>query len=954
MTLAATLAFLSSTALTPQGGLQLPPRETRPTTSAPAATRPLTEVQQFRRDLRELSGPGPKVEARLQEIVQKYPAVEPLILEVARAAQSDELQRLILVARRVGTPKVADELLFQALARPIGGASRPVLEVVYELKGADGKKALQDCIKGRIPGTRRAAADIYVTVATLDDLHFALQISAEQGLDLQLTGVQLLAVLNEERARQRLLELLAKEPPLAAAACQALIAQGAAAVPTLQKAATEPPIDRGFAYTAFALAQIGDATGQRTLGDELAPKLLSQLRLPDVPTRVLTAIALADLAFRSDDADPQRFGERDIVNALLEVVAPTAFVPSLDLLRQPAEDRLVRLTGRIAVADGVPWRDWWQGAQTDFAGMRARVRIDEQNAAVAVLTLKTERGVLRVIAEGLADLPPLPGAREVLVTKDQMVGLIGALKQAGFLDPNAERPLAGLPLVRHLQLQVQGARTQASAPVQASAQFEQQLALVEDVARSEQWQLFRHPTDEPDRAAFWRTERRWLDANPRAVDRTQRMFRRVLKNWDTLSESLRNLAIETVAASPDRRELLAEADGERLLAIIRGAPEFGVQQAMLLDIACLTPGDRVWRDCVALACQAGGADRKAVDRVFTVLGPDRVLAALADERPVVRRAAIEQVAAIRDVRAGSLLVKMLRDPEPNVQIAAVFACGQIGVEQARLPLIEVIANEDSDPELRRAALRALGKVGGDGVFAVLQRSISAPDQKDKEAALRGLGELKEPRAAAELANLFLITIGTANGDLARFYLQRLGAGLAVPALRQLLTTRDSAARAQVVLLLGAFQDPEVIPDLVELLRQGIEPVQVTSLLAGTIGVDLAIREDRVGFLEQWQREHRGEAQWQWLLEALRADKIDTGLKPEMFQVGAGLQPVPELARLLVEAKEPRLRVLCAAVLRTVTREDFGLVSQATPKDVLEGIAARYRIVWETSKAAQGR
>jgi hypothetical protein len=47
-------------------------------------------------------------------------------------------------------------------------------------------------------------------------------------------------------------------------------------------------------------------------------------------------------------------------------------------------------------------------------------------------------------------------------------------------------------------------------------------------------------------------------------------------------------------------------------------------------------------------------------------------------------------------------------------------------------------------------------------------------------------------------------------------------------------------------------------------------------------------------------------------------------------------------------------VLSSAVLRTVTSEDFGVVTPSSATEAREGIAARYRMLTETARAAQGR
>jgi hypothetical protein len=140
----------------------------------------------------------------------------------------------------------------------------------------------------------------------------------------------------------------------------------------------------------------------------------------------------------------------------------------------------------------------------------------------------------------------------------------------------------------------------------------------------------------------------------------------------------------------------------------------------------------------------------------------------------------------------------------------------------------------------------------------------------------------------------------------------------------------------------------------DLLRNPQLAPKSAELIASTTGYDLVAQTDRVGAIEAWWRENRRLAQWQWLLKALERAEVRTTLREDQFSQSAGLAAVPELSRLLVAAEAPRLRVLAAAVLRTQTNEDFGVVLPETPRDVREGIAARYRLLVETARAAQGR
>lgn len=952
--LVAATASLATAQLIPgrPGELVLPRRAEQPQQPR-EAVRPQSELQRFRRDLTEMQGVAPKVEAKLLEMGLAYPDLESLIVEVARSAGVNEMTNLMVVARRFGTAKVADELLFQVLARSLGDATRSTVETLATLKGADGKAALAACIRGRQAAPRKHATDLYVTMVDDTDLPFALELAGDQKLDLQLRGVDLLGAIGSPPAQQRLLALLSKDPALAAYACATLIRLGERAAASLAAVCNEPPIDRSWAYAAFALAEIAQNHAAVALDAAWVPQLVRQLRDPEVLTQSLVAVPLADLAYRAPSG--VTFPDRAIAEALLDIVEPRRFVPNLDMLRKPSEQRLLRLTGRVvAASERLSWRDWWQTQPTEFVGMRASVAVAPDAVGRAVLTLRRDQRAVRLIGEDLADLPPLADHVEVLLTKAQMQDLAEALRGLGYGDPARMRDPSGLPSSRSLQLQVDGARAQVAVSALEHPAFDALAQHVEQVVDGELWQLFRHPTNEPDRAAFWRAERRWRDANQDELAREQRFAKRLIANWDALAPGLRGRGIARVFAQPQRRQLVDEADGDRILALLRDSDPFGELELRLLELAAGVPGDRIWRDCVDLAARRPQTPQ-AVRSVFAVLGPDAVLAALADARPEVRRVAIDEATASRDQRAAARIVELTADRDLAVQVKAAQAVGILQIQVAADRLIELIVAEATAPLVRREALRALGRVGGPKAFAVLERALVAPQQEDKEAALRGLGELKDPRAAHLLADLAVAMHGKDLGTLAKFYLQRLGGQLAVPALRhQVSLLKDPKVRAELVLLLGNYQDPQSVPDLLDLLRDPANAAEAATALSATTGVDVVGVEDRVAAAEAWWRQQKAAPQWRWLLDGLAAAGEASTLREEQFAVGVTPDAIVELARLLVEARTPRLAVLAGAVLRSTTGEDFGVVTPGSSREAREAIAARYRVLAETARAAQGR
>ncbi len=965
MTLAATLVLSFVPQVFPGGDLKLPPRP--PAAVEQQQVRPVAEIERFRRDLLDLHGPAIKVEAKLEEMGRSYPGIEQLILQVARTARANEMRHLMPAARRFGrisgSTKVADELLFQLLARRLGGATRPVVETMAALKGPDAKAALKQCVRAKHAGVRRYAVQALAPLCTQEDVAFALQLSREQSLDLRLRGVDLLQAMGGDLATARLVELLAKDPALAAAACRALVGVGAPAVPALEARVAAPAVDRSFVYSAFALAEIHRAAVADGLPAQLLEPLVKRLKSPEALTRVLAAVPLADLVYRakSGGGDGGVDGsvaqlDRELVEALLLVVEPGQFVPNLDMLRNPAEQRLLRHTGRVlSSSEPLSWREWWETNRDTFLGVRSELQVAPENAGTAVVTLRRPGSVVRVLGEHMAALDAEPGAVEVILAAEEMADLAQKLERAGFGSTVQTSVDSVLPRVRSLDVRVDGGRSSVAVTEAEHLAFDSMVEAIDRVVDAQVWQLYRLVTDEPDRVAFWRAERAWLAANADPRARARRFVDRVVRGWAGWDEGLRARAIGYLAAQPERGELLGEAGGDAILGALRGLPKLTTYDLQLLEVASTAPGDRVWRDCVELAITADGGGRAAVKQVFGVLGPDAVISALEDARALVRRAAVEEVVSARDLRAAPRLVAMLADEDLSVRRAAVYACGQLRIAAAGRPLVDVIIDESTEPQLRRETLRALGRVGGGLAFPVLQKAMQAPGKADKEAALRGLGELRDPRSAHLLSEFVVVGYGKELGEMARFNLQRLGGLLAGPALRrQIPQMRDERVRADLVLMLGSYQAADNLPDLMDLLRQPRYAGEAAPLLEGATGVDLVNVPDRITAIEAWWRDHKDEPQWRWYLDALRRAGVPHRLQEDWLRPGADQQAVPELCRLLVELELPRLWVLTSAMLRSVAGEDYGVVTPQTPPEIRDGLAARYRARADAERAAGGR
>jgi len=94
--------------------------------------------------------------------------------------------------------------------------------------------------------------------------------------------------------------------------------------------------------------------------------------------------------------------------------------------------------------------------------------------------------------------------------------------------------------------------------------------------------------------------------------------------------------------------------------------------------------------------------------------------ALARPEPKVRREAIRAFAKLGGDDAGQLAFGMLDDPDAGVRAAAVATVGQLGVDRAVRPLMKMLDQED-DPDLTLGVLHALGHLGDPGAVNAIER-----------------------------------------------------------------------------------------------------------------------------------------------------------------------------------------------------------------------------------------
>ncbi len=144
--------------------------------------------------------------------------------------------------------------------------------------------------------------------------------------------------------------------------------------------------------------------------------------------------------------------------------------------------------------------------------------------------------------------------------------------------------------------------------------------------------------------------------------------------------------------------------------------------------------------CVAFAPAQESAKPQAT--------PPRLLSDLKSKKAETRRAAANQLGAIRARDSVRPLIAALADADIGVREAAAFALGQIADPTASLPLTRALA--DKNTEVRATAAFALGMIGERKSIQALSEALQDEEAAVRSAAATALGLMQDPQAVDEL------------------------------------------------------------------------------------------------------------------------------------------------------------------------------------------------------------
>jgi HEAT repeat protein len=272
-------------------------------------------------------------------------------------------------------------------------------------------------------------------------------------------------------------------------------------------------------------------------------------------------------------------------------------------------------------------------------------------------------------------------------------------------------------------------------------------------------------------------------------------------------------ALAVVVALAGRRIVLAARERRDGEAARRLRPlAFAVIEGDQVDLACLSTADRAALAAVLtrLARQLDGAARARVADYFTAERRlDATLAGLGHRRAWRRASAAHALGDMASPAVAAALLVALRDPVREVRAAAARSLGRLGGAGAVPALVAALVDGHVP---RVVAGQALISIGPAAVPAL--RTCASADRAETRAIAVELLGLVGAAGDADACLERLVDTSASVRSAAATALGRLGAAGAVRALGGALDDRIPAVRAAAATALGAIGDPRVVPALV--------------------------------------------------------------------------------------------------------------------------------------------
>jgi HEAT repeat protein len=743
-------------------------------------------------------------------------------------------------------------------------------------------------------------------------------------IDARLRGVALLAQLSDPAATGLLLErLVDPSASVGSRAANALALRDDERIPgeLLRRALDAPWILREQALALVALVEREDLLFETHLTDVHRARLLDGMTSSEPFVAGACAAALAGIGYRGVAGQETRWFDLDVPHRLVRIVAAQDFAPDLSTLVPSAVRRLALITGVDFGADGPRWMDWWSSNASTFKGARARLEYGPDSALRLELAVRSNLGG----TENFTLLGPAWAAQgepsravlgeRLFLSEAQARGAFEELRRLGLLGLERLPGVRGSPsgAGRTLVVGVDGrSKSFRFAQTRAEAWFDSAVELARSLRERNTWQSLRDPRGAVGAEEFWRIEAPWWDEQTDEAAKARRLFDMTLARAASAPVGQREGLVDRLETCAKDLPALTRADAHNLLDLLAGEPHVSTRVDMLLRL-CLAgfsvEGVLPQIDAAAVVerlLETFGPDAAAqIARTMESAAPDFATQATQDERPFVRAVAASVLAKRGGSDDAPRLLAMLDDSSVEVQAAVLLALADRKLEAARDSIL--LRARMAEGEVRLAALRACGRLGGEGALSALIAGLSdTSDSRVPVAAAQGLADLREPGAAPILVSLLSRGPADASYTYARAGLIALGES-GVDELLRVVRASSHRARREAALILSQQLIPQAASVLMTLLTEDPTDTRAAEELAILTCVDYRTEASpSASWWAWWDYVVRDDAQ-AWLCGAL-----------SRLQLGA---PTPEEVRRGDPAALKLLFELCA-------RDEAHLVERA--------------------------
>jgi HEAT repeat protein len=915
--------------------------------------------------------PNETAQRAVVKLVARAEEARPRLLAVLRGDSRTARAAAAMVLGKVGKPEDATAILLAARDRKMSTRVDVLLESAERLDPEAARKTALALLGDRPRPSPRPAqerAERFLAERLRDEDRPALMaILRSRSAGARRTALDLLAHrYGPDAVRESALAALGDSAPDVALRAATLLAGDDEALSKLRELARSYD-SRPAAYAALSIYIRAVTEGVQPFGDDEVSALLGGrgIRSMEPLSRGVAAIVLSFVSYEDRVPEADAILEEEILPALLDNVGGARFFKDQPSLRVVSLQQLERLTGLTLGRDVRAWRTWWAENRESFVVRRRLREVRPEDYGSLALTIALPGRPAVVVSTD----PEHLAIGAIVVDQAVARGIVEILTREGFFG-GKRWTASGTSRDAGVAIRVGRREHEAYlAAAEAGDSLSEIAERVEAVRARSVWQRYWDKDDYPRAGDFIRQRASWFGPDVPPEQRDANLRRVIAEALDDLPADGRKAAIELL----DRLEGPRLDDGLYFSIILLAEAEGGITPFADAAIRFLVSEEAtVVRPRLVdfLATQTGPRAMQLLADSLAGLGAEAALAGLVDDRPFVRRAGVRAIAIRADDDAVARLRGLIDDADMGVRLEALAGLGQLKAKEA-LPAISRAAADESRPEVRAAALRALGAVGGATVVPELVDALRSDSIAVRVAAIQGLEATGHPDAVTPLlyamerdpyagvvavASRAVVTLG---GEKASAGFRRLGAdpkgkrSVRVAAVQGLGKLGDREALASLLgdaevgeeaaLALADLRDGRAVPRLLESVTEGRSRRSLPALeglAARSFGVRSAA-EVATLFLGWWEAHKDGNPS-SWLISAMRDRGYDVGPLEEGTDARRSLG-------LLIRALDDEswaLRYSAARELEARVGKSFGAIAKYTSREDAQRIADLWRRWWE--------